>query len=165
MSREAIDRMAKLGVVADIQPAWLYLDGATLEKHFGYERLRWFQPLRSVFESGVVIGGGSDHMQKIGSLRSINFYHPFLAMETAVTRRAKSYRSALHPEEALDRQQAIRFYTGNNAYLLFCEDKLGSLEPGKLADFVVLDTDLLTCRADLIDRTKVVSTWLAGRKL
>ncbi|HEX4129158.1 MAG TPA: amidohydrolase family protein, partial [Pirellulales bacterium] len=72
MSREAIDACARLGVVADIQPAWLWLDTHTLVAQFGYDRLRWFQPLHTLFERGVTVGGGSDHMQKIGSLRSIN---------------------------------------------------------------------------------------------
>ena len=53
---------------------------------FGYERLRYFQPLQSIFAAGAIAGGGSDHMQKIGALRSINFYDPFLAMQTTVAR-------------------------------------------------------------------------------
>src|SRR5439155_3907002 len=128
------------------QPAWLYLDTRTLVAQFGTERLRYFQPLRSLFEAGVTAGGGSDHMQKIGSLRSINPYNPFLGMWVAITRRAKGYEGPLHPEEALTRAQAIRFYTINNARLLFLEDRIGSLEEGKQADFVVIDRDLLTCR-------------------
>ena len=55
MSREAVDKLAQLGVVVDIQPAWLYLDTRTLVKQFGYERLRYFQPLRSIFESGGIV--------------------------------------------------------------------------------------------------------------
>ena len=102
-------------------------------------------------------------MQKVGSLRSINPYNPFLGMATAITRRAKWYPGALHPEEALTREQAIRFYTLNNAWLLFKEDKLGSLEPGKLADFVVLDTDLLACKVDQIAKTKVLRTYVDGK--
>jgi predicted amidohydrolase YtcJ len=162
-SREAVQKLPQLGVAVDIQPAWLYLDTRTLVKQFGYERLRWFQPLRSIFDSGGIAGGGSDHMQKIGSFRSVNPYNPFLAMATAVTRRAKWYDSTLHPEEALTREQAIRFYTINNAWLLFKEDRLGSLEPGKLADFVVLDTDVLTCPADRIARTQVLRTYVDGK--
>ena len=95
-----------------------YLDTRTLTAQFGYDRLRYFQPLKSLFAAGVIAGGGSDHMQKIGSLRSINPYNPFLAMEVAITRRAKGYDRPLHPEEALTREQAIRFYTYNNAHLL-----------------------------------------------
>lgn len=92
MSREAVEQAARLGVAVDIQPAWLYLDTRTLVRQFGRERLRYFQPLRSLFEAGVIAGGGSDHMQKIGAWRSINPYHPFLGMATAVTRRPKEWR-------------------------------------------------------------------------
>jgi predicted amidohydrolase YtcJ len=164
-SREIIDQAARLGVVMDLQPAWLYLDTRTLTAQFGYGRLRWFQPLRSLFAAGVMIGGGSDHMQKVGSLRSINPYNPFLGMWTAITRRSKWHEGQLHPEEALNREQAIRFYTRNNAYLLFCEDRLGSLEPGKLADFVVLDRDILTCPEDEIRDIQVRSTYLNGKSV
>lgn len=163
MSQEAVDEAARLGVMVDIQPAWLYLDAHTLMKHFGDERLRYFQPLRSLFAAGAIAGGGSDHMQKIGSLRSINFYNPFLAMATAITRRAAELPTPLHPEEALTREQAIRFYTINNARILGCEDQLGSLEPGKLADLIVLDTDLLTGPDDQIAGTQVARTYVGGR--
>ena len=162
MSREAIEQAARLGVVVDIQPAWLYLDTRTLAAHFGYDRLRYFQPLKSLFDAGVTAGGGSDHMQKIGSLRSINPYNPFLAMYVAVSRRAKGYEGQLHPEEALTREQAIRFYTINNARLMFLEDRIGSLEAGKQADFVVIDRDLLTCPEDEIKDTRALATYLDG---
>jgi predicted amidohydrolase YtcJ len=162
MSREAVEQAARLGVVVDIQPAWLYSDAHTLVKQFGYDRLRYFQPLKSIFEAGGIAGGGSDHMQKIGSFRSINPYNPFLAMWVAITRKSKSFERALHPEEALSREQAIRFYTANNAYLLFKETQVGSLETGKLADLIVLDTDLLACPVDQISKTQVLRTYLSG---
>jgi len=164
-SREAIDQAARLGVVMDLQPAWLYLDTRTLMAQFGNDRLRWFQPLHSLFAAGVMIGGGSDHMQKIGSLRSINPYNPFLGMATAVTRRAKWYEGRLHPEEALTREEAIRFYTRNNAYLLFNENQAGSIEPGKRADFIVLDRDILTCPEDEIRDIQVLATYMDGREV
>ena len=145
MSREAVEMAARLGVMVDIQPAWLYLDTRTLAAQFGYDRLRYFQPLHSLFEAGVIVGGGSDHMQKLGSLRSINPYNPFLAMWITIARRGKGYERQLHPEEALTREQAIRFYTINNARIMFLEDRVGSLEEGKQADFVIIDRDLLTC--------------------
>ncbi|PAW91487.1 MAG: amidohydrolase [Pedosphaera sp. Tous-C6FEB] len=163
MSREAVATAARLGVVLDIQPAWLYLDTRTLVKQFGYDRLRYFQPLRSIFAAGGVVGGGSDHMQKIGPLRSTNPYSPFLGMQTAISRRARWYEGQLHPEEALTREQALRFYTINNAKLLFAEDRTGSLEPGKLADLAVLDTDILTCPEDKIVATQVLRTYVGGR--
>jgi predicted amidohydrolase YtcJ len=162
-SREAVERLARLGVAVDIQPAWLYLDTRTLEKQFGYERLRWFQPLHSLFEAGALAGGGSDHMQKLGSLRSINPYNPFLGMATTISRRAKWHEGVLHPEEALTREQAIRFYTINNARIMFSDDKVGSLEPGKLADLVVLDRDLLACPEEQIASTRVLRTYWDGK--
>lgn len=162
-SREAIEIAARLGVVMDIQPAWLYLDTRTLVKQFGLERLRYFQPLKSLFAAGVTVGGGSDHMQKIGATRSINPYSPFLGMATAITRRAKWYEGTLHAEEALTREQVLRMYTINNAKLLFAEEKLGSLEAGKLADLVVIDTDLLTCSEGKIAGTQVLMTYVDGR--
>ncbi|QEH35047.1 N-substituted formamide deformylase precursor [Aquisphaera giovannonii] len=163
MSREAIATAARLGVMVDIQPAWLYLDTRTLAAQFGDGRLRYFQPLKSLFAAGVVAGGGSDHMQKIGSLRSINPYNPFLGMWVAITRRARGYEGQLHPEEALTRAQAIRFYTINNAHLLFLEDRIGSLEVGKQADLVVLDRDLLTCPEEQIREARALTTYLDGR--
>jgi predicted amidohydrolase YtcJ len=165
MSREAVEQMAKLGVVADIQPAWLYLDARTLTAQFGYDRLRYFQPLKTIFELGAIAGGGSDHMQKIGSIRSVNPYNPFLGMWTTINRKARWFDGQLHPEEALSREQAIRFYTRNNAYLTFLDDKVGSLEAGKLADLIVLDRDLLTCPVDDIQETQVLATYLGGQRV
>lgn len=163
MSKEAVEQAVKLGVVMDIQPAWLYLDTRTLAKQFGYDRLRYFQPLKTIFEHGAIAGGGSDHMQKIGSLRSVNPYNPFLGMWVTITRRAKWYEGQLHPEEALSRKQAIQFYTRNNAYLMFLENEIGSLEKGKLADLIVVDRDLLTCPVNDIRETKVLTTYLNGK--
>jgi predicted amidohydrolase YtcJ len=163
MSKEAVEKLPKLGVVVDIQPAWLYLDTRTLTAQFGYDRLRYFQPLKSIFAAGGIAGGGSDHMQKIGSLRSVNPYNPFLGMATTITRRAKWYEGQLHPEEALSREQALRFYTINNAHLMFLEDRIGSLEEGKLADMIVIDRDYLTCPEEQIKETQVLRTYIDGK--
>jgi hypothetical protein len=165
MSEEAVKRMAELGVCADIQPAWLYLDGNTLTKQFGYDRMRWFQPLASCFKYGTIVGGGSDHMQKIGSRRSINFYDPWLAMWTALTRRPEGYDGQLHPEEALSRMQVIRYYTINNAWILRNETITGSLESGKQADFIIIDRDLLTCPVDEVKDVQVQRTYVAGKNV
>ena len=165
MSQKAIAGAAKLGIGVDLQPAWLYLDARTLVAQFGEKRLSYFIPLASLFKAGVVAGGGSDHMQKIGSLRSVNPYNPFLGMWVAVTRKARWHNRPIHLEQALNRQQMIRFYTINNAWLMRYEKEVGSLEKGKRADFVVVDRDLLTCSADDIRLTKVLSTWLDGRKV
>jgi len=160
-----VPRFAKLGVSADIQPVWLYLDARTLDAQFGRNRLSRFQPLHDLFAAGAVLGGGSDHMQKIGPRRSINPYDPLLGMGTAVTRTARWFGGPLHPEQALSREQAVRMYTSNNARLLFREHQVGSLEAGKFADFIVLDTDVLTCPAGKIADAKVLATYLGGKKV
>ena len=102
-------------------------------------------------------------MQKIGSLRSINFYDPWKAMWVAMTRTARWLDEPLHPEHALSREQVIRFYTINNAYLMFAEDRLGSLEAGKLADFIVLSRDIMTCPLEQIQDMQVERTYLGGK--
>jgi predicted amidohydrolase YtcJ len=165
MSAEAIAKMKALGVVANLQPAWLYLDGATLRRHFGVERLGYFHPYRTLFEQGVTVGGGTDHMQKIGSLRSINPYNPFLGMWTTIVRQPRGADSPLGREQSLTREQAIRLYTINNAFLTFEEAQKGSLEPGKLADFIVLDRDILTCPVDEVKDISVEATYLGGARV
>ena len=165
MTYEAVEQLAKLGIVVDIQPAWLYLDGRTLLAQFGNERLRYFQPLRSIFDTGGIAGGGSDHMQKIGPRRSINPYDPFLGMATTVIRQPRGMKEPLHPEEALTRQEMIRFYTRNNAWVIRQEKELGTLEPGKMADMVIVDTDLLTCADDAIEKTQVMATYVGGQEV
>ncbi len=163
MTDEAISRMAKLGVVANVQPNWLQLDGGILMKQFGEERTKFFIPFRTLFDRNVMVGGGSDHMQKIGSFRSINQYNPFLGMWTAIARSPRWMDKPFHPEQAITREEAIRLYTINNAYILFDEAAKGSLEPGKLADVIVVDRDLLTCPTDDIPQTKVLRTYLGGK--
>ncbi len=163
MSREAVEQSALLGVCLDIQPAWLYLDAHTLVRHFGEERLRYFQPLASIFAAGGIAGGGSDHMQKIGAMRAINLYHPFLGMWVAITRQSKWHNAPLHLEEALTREQAIRFYTANNARIVRLENEVGTLEAGKRADLIVVDRDLLTCAVDDLRDARVLRTYLDGR--
>jgi predicted amidohydrolase YtcJ len=165
MSADTIAKMQALGIVANLQPAWLYLDGATLRHHFGLERLAYFHPYRTLFERGVTVGGGSDHMQKIGSLRSINPYNPFLGMWTTIVRLPRGADAPLHPEQNLSREQAIRLYTINNAFLTFEETKKGSLEPGKFADFVVLDRDILSCPVDEVKDIKAEATYLGGARV
>ncbi|QDS86676.1 N-substituted formamide deformylase precursor [Rosistilla ulvae] len=165
MSKRSIDTAAKIGIGVDLQPAWLYLDARTLVAQFGEPRLKYFIPLRSLFDAGVRAGGGSDHMQKIGSLRSVNPYNPFLGMWVAVTRTARWHDKPIHAEQAISRQQMIRFYTINNAWMMRNEQETGSLEPGKRADFVIVDTDLLTCSDDQIRKTQVISTWLDGKSI
>lgn len=165
MSLESIKKMEALGIVADIQPIWLHLDGRTLLKQFGEDRTSYFQPYKTIFEHGVMVGGGSDHMQRIGSLRSVNPYNPFLGIWTTLTRQPRWSDSPLHPEQMISREQALRFYTINNAWLTFEEKEKGSLETGKLADFIIIDRDILNCPTDDVKNTVVEQTWLGGEQV
>ena len=165
MTAEAIRLAGEVGFGIDLQPAWLYQDGFTLQSHFGKERLKYFIPLKSLFEIGVKAGGGSDHMQRIGPLRSLNPYDPFLGMWITLTRKARWLNEPIHPEQALNRQEMIRYYTINNAWLMRAESEIGSLEPGKRADFIILDRNLLTCKVDEVKTTQVLSTWLDGNQV
>ena len=162
MTPEAIEKMAAIGIVADMQPAWLERDGATLLKQFGSARLSYFQPYKSLREAGVVVGGGSDHMQKVGGMRSINPYNPFFGMWITLTRQPRWTDRVIHPEQRISREDAIRFYTIDNAFITFSEEEKGSLEQGKLADLIVLDRDILTCPLDEVKDIHVETTYLGG---
>jgi predicted amidohydrolase YtcJ len=165
MSPEAIEKMKAIGIVADLQPAWLERDGATLREQFGDARLRYFHPYKSLFDAGVTVGGGSDHMQKIGSMRSINPYNPFYGMWVTLVRQPRLTNKPLHPEERISREQAIRLYTINNAFIMFGEKEKGSLEAGKFADFIVLQQDILTCPVDQVKDIQVAQTWVGGKQV
>lgn len=162
MSPEAIRRMAEIGIVADLQPAWLERDGATLLKQFGEARLRYFQPYKSLRRAGVAVGGGSDHMQKVGDMRSINPYNPFFGMWITLQRQPRWTNAVMQPEQRLTREEAIRLYTIDNAFITFTEDEKGSLEVGKLADLIVLDRDILDCPIHEVKDIQVEQTYLGG---
>jgi len=146
-SPEAIARMKRLGIAADVQAAWLYCDAPALEKVFGYDGLRYFFPLRSYLDAGVHVAGGSDHMIGYDKNRAVNPYNPFHGMWVSITRKTNRGR-VIHPEERVTREEALKTYTFWAAWRLFAENTLGSIEPGKLADLVVLDRDYLTCPED-----------------
>ena len=160
-SPDAIARAKKIGVLADVQPAWLYFDGPALEKVFGHDGLRYFFPLRSYLNAGIVIAGGSDHMIGFAHERAVNSYNPFLGMWIAVTRKT-SAGNVLDPEERITREEALRMYTGGPAYMQFNEKDRGSIEKGKLADVVVIDRDYLLCAEDEIKEIRPVMTILNG---
>ncbi len=165
MRPDLVTRAARLGVVVDLQPIRLYADVHTLVRQFDPGRMVYFHPLHDMLAAGLVTGGGSDHMQKIEEARAINSYNPFLGMWTTITRQGKWYDGSLNPKQDLSRRQAIELYTRNNAYLLFWEHEIGSLEVGKRADFIVVDRDLLTCPVDEIKGAHAVETWVDGRRL
>ena len=158
----SIQIMKNLGVYADMQPAWFYKDTDLLDRVLGRDRIRTFHPYRSLFDAGIRVNGGSDHMVKLDPDSSINPYNPFLGMWTVITR-VTERGNVYTPEQAISREQALRMYTINNAYASFEEDVKGSLEPGKYADLAVLSLDYLSCPADSIKDITVVMTMVDGK--
>jgi len=162
MSEEAIARMKKMGIIADVQGGWLHFDVPALEQVFGYKNMRYFFPLRSYLNAGIVIAGGSDHMIGHDKNRAVNAFNPFFNMWMSITRKTREGK-LIYPEEKITRQEALRMYTNGSAYLQFSEKKLGSLEAGKLADLVVIDKDFLTCPEDEIRRIQPLATVVNGK--
>jgi predicted amidohydrolase YtcJ len=160
-SKRNLERCRRLGVVADVQPAWLYKDGTTLLNVLGKERVRWFQPYKSWLEY-TTVGGGSDHMLRFDPLNSTNPWDPWLGMAVALHRTTER-GTELFPEEALTREQAIRLYTINNAYITHEEKAKGSLEVGKLGDLIMIDRDVLTCPVRDVAKTQVLLTVVGGK--
>lgn len=160
-SKRNLERCRQLGVVADVQPAWLYKDGTTLLNVLGKERVRWFQPYKTWLEY-TTVGGGSDHMLRFDALNSTNPWDPWLGMAVALHRTTER-GTELFPDEALTREQAIRLYTINNAFITHEEKSKGSLEVGKLGDLIVIDRDVLTCPATDVAKTQVLLTVVGGK--
>jgi predicted amidohydrolase YtcJ len=155
-------RCTNLNVVANLQPTCLNQDGASLAKTLGDQRLTWFMPIKSWIGSGLVVGAGSDHRAGTNSFDSISPWNPWLGVWITVTRETES-GTVLNPEERLSREQAIRLYTSNNAWNHFEDRKKGSLELGKYADLIMLDTDILECPVDDIRATGVLLTMVNGK--
>lgn len=161
-SPESIARAKKIGALVDVQPVWLHFDGVSLGKVMSREAMRYFIPLRSLVEAGVIFAGGSDHMVGWDKNTAINAYNPFLGMWIAITRKT-TQGVVIHPEERLTREEALRMYTIWAAHLQHSEKDRGSIETGKLADLVVIDRDYLTCAEDEIRKIEPVMTIVAGR--
>ena len=99
-------------------------------------------------------------MVKLDPRKATNPWDPWLGIETAVTRKLESGK-VLMPDECLSREEALRLYTINNAFLSRDEKDKGTLEPGKLADFILIDRDYLTTPD--IAGTRVLKTFVGGK--
>jgi len=147
-----IERMKKLGMYAAVNP-WAVINGAIMHEGFG-DGAYDMPPLSTLENSGMVWGLGTD-----GS--AANQYLPFLTLYFAVTGRMAGGMKVLR--QTISREDALIAHTRNNAYLVFQENDLGSIQAGKLADLVVLDRDYLTIPADQIKEIKPVLTMTGGR--
>jgi len=147
-------RIKELGVTPSSSIGYMYGLGDQYAENFGPERSRWLHPHKTMKEMGIIAGGNSDC--------PVTFYSPFVQIYEAVTRTTSSGQ-VVGPEEAVSVMDAIRVYTWNGAYLSKEEDKLGSVKPGKLADIIVLDRDILTVPEDEIKDIQVLTTIVDGR--
>jgi predicted amidohydrolase YtcJ len=161
-SPEAIARMKKMGILADVQAPWLYLDGAALEQVFGYEGMRYFYPLRAYIDSGIIIAAGSDHMIGHDKNNAVNPYNPFMSMWTEITRLTNQGK-VIHPEQKITRAEALKTHTIWPAYLQFAENERGTIETGKVADLVATDRDYLTCPEAQIKDIQPVMVIIEGK--
>jgi len=145
-------RMKKLGLMAAVHP-WAVINGGINRDVFGEDAAN-MPRLRTIQASGVVWGLGSDGSRA-------NQILPFTTLWWAVT--GKMVGGSIVLRETIDRKDALIAHTRQNARLVFREKQIGSLEPGKLADLVVLDRDYLTVPADDIRRITPVLTMVGGR--
>ncbi|MBL7849934.1 MAG: amidohydrolase [Cyclobacteriaceae bacterium] len=152
-----IPRLKELGVIASMQPYHAIDDGRFAEKYLGYERCKTTYAFKSLMDAGTTVAFGSDWFVAPPT--------PLEGIYAAVTRRTLDDKNpdGWVPEQKITVEQALRAYTVNGAYASFEEDIKGSLEKGKLADFVILDKDITTIDPAEIREVKVLRTVVGGR--
>jgi len=147
-----LSRMRELGMYAAVNP-WAVINGGINHRIFGESAFE-MAPLSTIQNSGIVWGFGSDGSRA-------NQILPFTTLWWAVT--GKMVGGAKVLRQTISREDALIAHTRKNAYLVFQENNLGSIQPGKLADLVVLDRDYLTIPADQIKDIKPLMTMVGGR--
>jgi predicted amidohydrolase YtcJ len=147
-----IERMKKLGMYAAVHP-WAVINGGIMHEGFGDGAFD-MPPLATIQNSGISWGFGSDGTAANQTL-------PFTTLYFAVTGKMPGGMKVIR--QTISREDALIAHTRKNAFLVFQEDTLGSIQPGKLADLVVLDRDYLTIPADQIKDIKPVMTMIGGR--
>ncbi|MEJ2299622.1 MAG: amidohydrolase family protein, partial [Woeseiaceae bacterium] len=156
---EDIPRFAELGVIASVQATHATSDMNMAEDRIGPERILGGYAWRRMLDDGVVLANGSDF--------PVELSNPFHGLYAAVTRRDRAGEPAggWYADQALTRAQALRSFTLDAAYAARQEDRLGSLEAGKWADFIVIDRDYFEVPAAEIDDIKVLETWVGGTRV
>jgi predicted amidohydrolase YtcJ len=147
-------RYKNLGVIASMQPNHLLTDMAWAEQRLGHERARYSYAWKSFLDHGVPLAFGTDY--------PVEPITPFRGIYAAITRQNEAGTQSYFPEEKLTITQALYAYTQGSAYSEFSETYKGTLAPGMVADFVILDRDLTAIAPHDILGTKVLRTILAG---
>ena len=150
---EQFPRMKSLGLVITVQNH-LYLAGPSLVRYWGLKRAEWVTPVRAYLDHGVRAAAGTD--------ASVVPYPPLWTIYHFVTRDTIS-GGVLGADQKITRREALRLSTIDNAYLTFEEKIKGSIETGKLADFVVVSDDILTVPDKRIQQMKVLMTVVGGK--
>jgi predicted amidohydrolase YtcJ len=159
---ETAERMARLGVIAEVQPYHAIDDMRWMEERIGSERIRWTYAFRTLDEAGVVLSFGSDWPGTNAAWYTAN---PLMGMYAAVTRQTVDGEpeGGWVPEERVDAETALRAYTVNNAYAEGKEDVKGRIVGGYLADLVVLDRSPLEVNPQDLQHVRVDMTMVDGR--
>jgi predicted amidohydrolase YtcJ len=147
---DLLPRMLRLGVVAAVQPQFVVSDFWTIDR-LGPERVRWAYPFRTMLEAGIPLAGSTDC--------PVERLDPWQAIARAVA------RDAYTPGERLSPRQALQIFTSGSAYAAGDESWLGTLEPGKHADFLVLDQDPLTADPTVLESIRPRVTFVGGERI
>jgi predicted amidohydrolase YtcJ len=154
-TNETMDAMVKHHILANAQPNFLYtLENRYVETLNGYD-LEHNNPVAVPTKRGVFVSFGSDNLP----------IDPRVGLYAAVTRKGLTGKRVYGAEEAVSIQDAIRMYTYNPTFLTWEETKKGTLEPGKFADFIILDSDPLTIAPEKLLTMHVLQTFIAGKKV
>ena len=145
----------KLGVIASVQPNHLLTDMNWAESRIGPERAKTSYPWKEFLDNGVRIAFGTDY--------PVEPLTPFRGVYSAITRKNEAGTKEYFPEQKLTIEQALAAYTTGSAYAEFMEKSKGTLAPGMLADFVVLDRDLTKVAPPEILKTQVLRTVVGGK--
>jgi predicted amidohydrolase YtcJ len=154
-----IPRFKALDLIASMQPTHATSDMNMAQDRIGAERLRGAYAWRTFLKQGTLIAGGSDF--------PVESANPFFGLYSAVTRQDHDGRppGGWHREQAMTRVEALRAFTLDAAYAEHAEKTLGTLEPGKWADFILVDRDYFKVPARDIWKTRVLETWVGGKRV
>jgi len=152
-----MERMARLGIIASVQPYHAIDDGRWAEQKIGPERCRTTYAFRSLLDKGVRLAAGSDW--------TVAPLDPLAGIYAAVMRRTTDgkHPEGWYPEQKISLEEVLRAYTTNGAYAEFAEMSKGRIKEGFLADLVVLNRDIFKIAAEEIAEARVKTTIVGGR--